>query len=325
MTEKRKARPSAIRPNRQVSFYYRLQELRELYLYSAIEKTMEKMDTALVDQQLLQFVTGRHLRKATSFGLRGEVLFPVPCLIEANPFLLGYYRLLFGLSQKEFYSKGPFGRFKRLEDRGELPDRLRCDLPDLCRSLARTAEDLVDGIDDLSLGALHDLQLLTLGPQLRGVENIRLGQHSARALFDLICKIIRPYVKETTHRTILLENDSWRTVIIEFLGDPDVCITVKLASGVRPLVAMDIEEETDPAGICNRLDAAEKSHRNAKNQGFSEFWTIVRTDVDPALAPLRSPTTTHFFHIDRICDPESSEHTEFKARLGSLVGVRIPT
>lgn len=63
------------------------------------------------------------MRKVASFGLRGEVLFAVPCVLAANPCLLGYCRLLLGLSQKEFYGKGPFGRFKRLEDEGLIPER----------------------------------------------------------------------------------------------------------------------------------------------------------------------------------------------------------
>lgn len=61
-----------------------------------------------------------------SFGLRGEVFIPVPCVLRANPYLLGYYRLLLGLSQKETYNKGPFGRFKAMEERGEIPGKL-CD------------------------------------------------------------------------------------------------------------------------------------------------------------------------------------------------------
>ena len=325
MTARKKETPPVLRSNVQVSFYYRLQELRDLYMYDAMKRTVEKIDRKLVDQELSQFATGRHLRKAASFGLRGELFFPVPCIIEANPFLLGYYRLLFGLSQNEFYGRGPFGPFKRLEDSGELPDKLRRHIPGLCMSLARTAEELVDGIDDLSLGALHDLQLLTLGPQLRASENTKLGQDAARELFDIICRIIRPYVKETTHRTILLENDSWRTVIIEFFGDPDICITEKLPSGVRPLLAMKIEEETDTADIPHHLRKAEKSHRKARNRGFSEFWTFVRADVSPEVASRESPTTGHFFRMDRICDPESAEHREFKSLLGSLMGIRIST
>jgi uncharacterized membrane protein YiaA len=52
-------------------------------------------------------------------GLRGELVYPVPYLFANNPFLLGYYRLLLGFSQKEFYSTA-FGVsiFKTMEVKG---------------------------------------------------------------------------------------------------------------------------------------------------------------------------------------------------------------
>ncbi|MBC8876140.1 MAG: XcyI family restriction endonuclease [Planctomycetes bacterium] len=46
--------------------------------------------------------------------------------------------MLYGISQKEFYNKGPFGRFKRLENSGELSERLAPLMDALCRSLVET-------------------------------------------------------------------------------------------------------------------------------------------------------------------------------------------
>lgn len=40
--------------------------------------------------------------------LRDEYVFPVPAVIEAQPTLVGYYRLLLGAPQKTFY-KGSTG------------------------------------------------------------------------------------------------------------------------------------------------------------------------------------------------------------------------
>jgi len=57
--------------------------------------------------------------KLASLGLRGEFLFPLPSLLTANPRLLGYYRLLLGFSQKEFFNKGKLGRFKSMEPEGD--------------------------------------------------------------------------------------------------------------------------------------------------------------------------------------------------------------
>ena len=289
----------------------------------ALKKTIKELDVKDIDAHLTQYVSPEKLRHVAAFGLRGEVFFPVPCVIEKNPFLLGYYRLLFGLSQKAFYNKGPFGRFKRLEDRGDFTNLQKPHIPALCESLIKTAEALVDGIDELSLSIIHELQLLTLGPQLRGGANTKIGQAATKEVFDLIKGLVAPYIKETTERTIHIINDSKRTVMIEFFSDPDVRITQKLESGVRPLVAMEIKGGTDASNIHNRVGEAEKSHQKAKNLNFFEFWTIIRVDVDPEVVKRESPTTTHFFHIDRITDSSSPEHSQFKDLLAAMMGIRI--
>ncbi len=312
-----------LEPNLQISFYYRLQQLKNLYLHDALKKTIVEIDLQALDDQLAHYVEPDHLKRIASLGLRGEVFFPVPCVIQANPFLLGYYRLLFGFSQKEFYNKGPFGRFKQLEDKGEIPDPARGQIPALCTSLVRTAEMLVDGIGDLSLPLAHELQLLTLGPQLRGGRNAQLGQDATEEVFELIKATVGSYAVDIGERAIRIENDSHRTVLIEFASDPDVRIVEQLSSTIRPLVSVEIKGGADRSNIHNRLGEAEKSHQKAKSRGFFEFWTILRSEVDLALAHRESPTTSHFFNLDRIKQAGTQEHRAFCELLGSLVGIRI--
>ncbi|HSR70653.1 MAG TPA: XcyI family restriction endonuclease [Acidobacteriota bacterium] len=165
-----------LKPDLQVTFYYRLQTLRELYLQDALKQTVQLLDISALDDELAQYVDESALARVAADGIRGEVFFPVPLLLTANPHLLGYYRLLYGLSQKEFYGKGPFGRFKKLEDDGDLLAPRKEEIPHLCRSLVQTGQILVEGLDNLSRATAHDLQLLTIGPQLRGSENTRLGR-----------------------------------------------------------------------------------------------------------------------------------------------------
>jgi hypothetical protein len=312
-----------LEPNLQVAFYDRLKSLRELYLYDALSKTVHKLDIPALDQELAKYVSAKHLQKVASFGLRGEIFFPVPYVIQINPRLLGYYRLLFGFSQKEFYHKGPFGTFKRLEEKGQISSRNKVKLDALCVALIGTSQKLVDGIDNLSLSAVHDLQMLTLGPQLRGSQNTELGKFATKRTFSLIKNLVSSYITEATERTIVLENDSERTVIIEFSSDPDIRITEKLGIGARPLVSVEIKGGLDASNIHNRLGEAEKSHQKAKGEGFFEFWTIVRVDVDYDIAKRASPTTSYFFHLDRIHDPNDDEYAQFRDLLGSLLSIRI--
>lgn len=310
-------------PNLQVSFYYKLQQIRQQWLHEALSAAVQQTDIEKLDKELSDFADLRALRKVASFGIRGEVFFPAPCLIITSPQLLGYYRLLLGFSQKEFYTKRSFGRFKRLEQEGQLGAVTTGEIGDLCSSLAASCAKLVSAIDNLSPGIVSELQLLTLGPQLRGSENTRIGQEASERIFDLIKSLASSYVREVTRRTMIIENDSKRMVIVEFSNDPDIRIVEQLTSGIRPLVAVEIKGGADVSNIHNRLGEAEKSHQKAKGKGFYELWTILRVDVAEEIARRESPTTSSFFRLDGILEAGSTENRRFAESLGSILGIQV--
>ncbi|MHB9024983.1 MAG: XcyI family restriction endonuclease [Armatimonadota bacterium] len=309
------------KPDLQVSFYYRLQILKERYLSDALRKAVSAVELSLIDKQLSILVDSLSLQKTASFGLRGELFFPVPCLLERDPFLLGYYRLLYGFSQKAFY-RGPLSKFKRLEEEGTASPDLQAELPALCESLVQTAELLVDGIDVLALSTITELQLLTIGPQLRGGENTRLGQDASKQFYSLLKLIVSTYLVESTEHTIIIENDSKRHVVIEFAADPDVTITETMTSDTRPLVSIEIKGGRDYSNIHNRLGEAEKSHLKAKRIGFFEFWTITRVTLDKN-ATRESPTTSRFFNLDEISDANSKAYQSFCDILRSILSIHL--
>jgi hypothetical protein len=79
-----------------------------------LKKTVDDpaFNLEILNGELSSYVDSEHLKRLAFFGLRGEVCFPVPYLLTRNPYLLGYYRLLYGFSCKAFYDQGPFKRFK---------------------------------------------------------------------------------------------------------------------------------------------------------------------------------------------------------------------
>lgn len=310
-------------PDLQIAFYYRLKTARGVYLREALQRTVEGMDIAQLDRELSECVGPAHLARVASYGLRGEVVFAVPCLLEANPFLLGYYRLLYGVSQKTFYGKTAFKGLQTLEERGRIPAAQAGELPAVCRSLARTGEALVDGVEDLSLESVHELQLLTLGPSLRGGELNRIGQEAVQEVFGLIRGIVEPYVVAATTNTIQLRNASGREVHIVFADDPDVRILERLPSEEHPCVSMEIKGGADASNVYNRMGEAEKSHLKARQAGCFEFWTLVRADYSLAKAKVATPTTSRFFRIDLLSDPASTEFQSFRDHLCAVLG--IPT
>jgi hypothetical protein len=312
-----------LEPDMQIDFYFRLQSLNELYLFDALSRTVAQLDISTIDKQLYDCVDPEHLRKVASFGLRGEVFFPIPYIVESNPSLLGYYRLLFGFSKKKFYNGNMFGPFNLLEERGVIKPELKPHIPQLCLSLIKTAQNLIGGLDKLSLPIVHDLQVLTIGAALRGGVNNDIGAIAVTNIFNLIKNIVDPYITDIGEKHIRIKNDSNRTVMIKFLSDPDIHISEKIGKTVRPLLSIEIKGGRDESNIFNRLGEAEKSHRTARAKGFCEFWTIIGVNVSLERAREKSPTTSVFFNLDNIQNPESEEYQRFRDLLCSSLSIQI--
>ena len=118
-------------------------------------------------------------------------------------------------------------------------------------------------------------------------------------------------------------NDSSRTVRIEFAADPDIQIIEELKSGERGLVSIEIKGGRDVSNIHNRIGEAEKSHQKAKKKGYYEFMTILSVDIDYDTLKEESPTTSHFFHLDRLIDKESNEFNQFRDLISSMLSINV--
>jgi hypothetical protein len=304
----------------QIWFFYRLQEIRTLFFQDALFETVRRLDVVRIDEELKEYVEIAILNKIARYGIRAEVFIPIPSLIRENPRLVGYYRLLYGISQKEFYKSHP--KVKTFEEHKENRVFSEMEILDAVRVLVPIGEALVRGIDTISKGIAHELQLLTLGPQLRGGRNTELGKAATARTFTFLKDIACDSIREETKDAISVINSTGRTVLIQFASDPDIAITEHLDSGDRKLVSIEIKGGTDYSNAHNRLGEAEKSHQKAKQEGFNEFWTIVRVDIDPLLARKESPTTSHFFNLDDIENLSTKESKIFKDLLSSILSIR---
>lgn len=165
-------------PELQIDFFGVLAELRGQYLQQALSQTVRELDVTELDKSLASHVPRDALSALAGHGLRGELMFAVPLVLAQSPRLLGYYRLLYGYSRKEFYtSETGVSRFKSMEERGVLSNANADLLSELCRGLADAGAKLLSGIGAkrMTRALLDDLTLLTLGPQLRGGANVRKG------------------------------------------------------------------------------------------------------------------------------------------------------
>lgn len=169
-------------PDLQIEFYHRLENIRRTYLLEALLSVVSKLDIFKIDQELKGLVSNSALQKMAGWGLRGETVFPVPYILKSQPALLGYYRLLLGFSQKQFYGdRYGFAAFKPMESSGRLTFTHVDSIHEFCQVLCGSAELLVAGIQELSQKNVHELTLLTIGPQLRGGVLNTLGSRAVTA------------------------------------------------------------------------------------------------------------------------------------------------
>jgi len=301
-----------------------LEEIRKLYLQQALSDAIAVADLRTINAELDRLAPAEDLKALASRGIRGEFLFALPSLLKMKPNLLGYYRLLLGFSQKEFYNKAKLGRLKCMEERGRLTTRLETELPDLCAALVQRGSELLRSIgpEKLTLELLDDLALLTLGPQLRGSKNTQIGVIANRAVFEIIQQIVKHAVVEATESRLEILNAAKRKVVIAFSPDPDISIFEKMTTGGRNIVAIEIKGGGDVSNIWNRLGEAEKSHQSAKQRGFVEFWTIYNVpNLNLDTARVKSPTTNRFYSLIDLSLPASKELADFRERLLSPVGI----
>ncbi len=303
-----------------------LLHLRKTMLQDALGDAIEQLELSQVDRELAALAPAESLKTLARKGLRGELLFAVPCVLTQNPQLLGYYRLLLGHSKKIFYT-GETGltAFKRLEEAGMLAPVLAPRLEELCASLNEMAARLMEGVgsDRMSLSLLDDLTLLTLGPQLRGGENVKKGMTAITTVFDVIHEIVREYATVAKSDRIVLTNAAGRTVSIQFSADPDIVIREEMSGGGhRDLIAIEVKGGTDFSNIHNRIGEAEKSHQKARARGFVECWTVVNVSrFDPAMAHQESPSTDRFYTMTALSSAEGLEYSDFRSRIIGAAGI----
>src|SRR5438067_5476583 len=83
-------------PSRQIAFHQLLVAARNLWLADALADALANVDPAAVKQEMLRYAAKDALKLLAAAGIRDELIFPTPVVLEAKPTLVGYYRLLLG-------------------------------------------------------------------------------------------------------------------------------------------------------------------------------------------------------------------------------------
>ena len=313
-------------PSRQVAFHQLLQGARKEWLEDLLQQALQSATASKVRAQLTELVPDDVAATLASSGIRDEYVFPTSELLEIQPTLLGYYRLLLGVSQKAFYRSGTgFSRFKSMETSGTLNAFQRQYLANLCAALSVPLADLIRQLSPaVTARDVRELPLLTLGAQFQGGNNVAIGKQATQAIFLTIRELVEEHIFSHSESSLIVRNSAGRSVRMVLAGDPDVRILEEFDGGWDNRVAIEIKGGTDQSNVHNRAGEAEKSHQKAKQAGFRDFWTVIlKRGVDMTALRSESPTTNSWFDISAVLARDGDDWIEFRNRLAGVVGIPL--
>jgi hypothetical protein len=313
-------------PSRQVVFHQMLVAARKSVLMDALSETLGQLDPNIMKPQILAYVPADAQKILAAAGIRDEHVFPVPAVLEKRPTLIGYYRLLLGVSQKRFYRKGTgMGPFKSMESRGLFSPRKRPDLEYFCAAMAENLADLIRQVSPMiTVRDISELPLLALGAQLYGSNNNAIGKQATLDVFLSVVEIVKGFIVSQDNSKIVVRNASNRRVDIALRSDPDIRIQEEFEGKLRNVLAIEIKGGTDVSNAHNRAGEAEKSHRKAKKQDFRDYWTVISlAGVDLSMLQQESPTTNSWFDVAQVLARDGNDWREFRSRFAGAVGIPL--
>lgn len=312
-------------PSRQLAFHELLAGARKTVLKDALRAAVKAVDPETISDELGEYAPRAARTILASAGIRDEEVFPVPSVLRKTPTLVGYYRLLLGASQKQFYASGTgTGPLKAMEERDTISPKADAILGAFCRSMCSALAALIEQLSpSVTQRDIEELPLLTLGSQFQGSNNNKIGQIATEKVFIAIKEIVSDHITQDGRQEIAVENSAGRGVKIVLAADPDVRIEEEFDDGRhRPLVAMEIKGGTDRSNAHNRVGEAEKSHQKARSLGFRDCWTIIaKGGLDLGVLESESPTTNSWFDAAQILGREGPDWDEFWSRLIGSVGI----
>ena len=311
--------------NKQILAQEILHEYKKNIIGDALKRTVEEIDPNELHSEIVEYVPFDCMKILQSTGIRDEIFFALPCILKKNPKMLGYYRLLMGISEKQFYSSATgLSQFNCMEEKGKLPNyQDHSCIQDLCKAINGAMQEFLKELkkDRLSQD-VSDFPIMTLGVYVDGVWRNFIGANAASNVFNAIKNIVNEKqleICESNEKVYTFTNEKGKKFSINLASDPDVSI---YANDSEKLLCIEIKGGQDVANVHNRAGEAEKSHQKAKNNGWEEKWTVIYLsklqDSQQSKLLEESPTTDKWFDVNEICCESGSSYDKFKDEILKL-------
>ena len=313
-------------PGRQVYIQDFLAQARSSVLQGVVLAAVREIDPSTLSSEMQQFAPASGLMRLQGTVVRDELVFATPSVLRTQPSSLGYYRLLLGVSQKQFYTTvGGLQQFRSMEERNFISPTSDALIPDLCTEMNAAMATLLSLIPAGSLQQdVDQLPLLTLGAQADGSWRNVIGSTATKRVFDALKSVVDAIgvQYEDLGTAMRLVNSAGRTVTLTLAPDPDIEIREDIDGQPFLKVAVEIKGGMDYSNVHNRAGEAEKSHQKASARGATDFWTIIAT-ARTSISVLRreSPTTRQWFDLGQVLAGDGPDWTGLVNNLRIALGI----
>lgn len=286
-------------------FHLKLHEWRMLEVAEAIDAF--KGETLTWDLSTLG-ISESAWNKVIHRGIKPVTIFAHPEVLMNIPGSIGYYRMLAMVSQK---SMARMGLSVNAYELGEsLPNQEAAE--QIARHLNRIISHLIEWDKEINAREFDLWRGMTAGAQAQGSWQNAKGEQVETMVKNLIQQRLREqgWVKEESLEGRQMKLSDGRQVT--FGSEPDVAFY----KGGRILAAVEIKGGIDPAGVLERVGAAVKSLRRAREENPAAVTILIvrgaaLTDRAQKDLELNRDVITHWFTVESLLSDKITQDTIF--------------
>jgi hypothetical protein len=291
------------------------QKLHEWKLVEIAEQLEAIQGENLTWEKLVLGISENAWNKVIHRGIRPVVVFAHPEILQTILGSTAYYRMLAMVSQKSMNQIR--GSVTNFETGTKFPDKEKAAF--LASHLNQIISHLIETDKNLDTRKFDIWRGMSAGSQAQGSWQNAKGKQAEILLRGIIERRIngKGLAKETTARglsttEIALKNGK----IIAFSSEPDISV---LENGLVQ-IAVEIKGGIDNAAVLERIGAAIKSLRRAKEQNPNSITILVMHEVSFSVTAqkdleLSKETINYFFTLEELIGNEL-EKDKFFALLG---------
>lgn len=275
------------------------QKLHEWKLVEIAEQLEAIQGENLIWDKLALGISENAWNKVIHRGIKPVIVFANPEILQTILGSTAYYRMLAMVSQKSMSQIG--GSVTNFETGTKFPDKEKAEF--LASHLNQIISHLIETDEKLNAREFDIWRGMSAGSQAQGSWQNAKGEQAEILLRGMIEKRInsKGLAKEITDTEIALKNGK----IIAFSSEPDISV---LENGLL-LIAIEVKGGIDTSAVLERVGAAIKSLKRAKEENPNSITILIMQEVAFSATAqkdieLNKEAINYFFKLEQLVDNE---------------------